>query len=75
MMIVPNGRREAAARLAAATRWHGEESPELPALRRDLRAAEVEQALWLLAGEVSTMRLPRLTPAQRKRLRSLIAAL
>lgn len=68
-------RRTAAARLAAATRWHGEEAPEVPGLRRDLRVAEVEAVLRVLVGDVSTAQLPRATVVQRRRLRALIAAL
>ncbi len=68
-------RRAAAARLAAATRWRGEDDPALPALRRDLRAAEAEAVLRTLAGEVATAQVPRLTGVQRTRLRGLLRVL
>ncbi|MFI7426091.1 hypothetical protein ACIBPB_03815 [Micromonospora sp. NPDC049836] len=60
-------RRNAAATVAIIERWHGPEDPRLPDLRRDLRAAELEEHIRRLVDTA-----PPLTHEQRARLAALL---
>ncbi|MGH3511658.1 MAG: hypothetical protein ACRDRB_05200 [Pseudonocardiaceae bacterium] len=60
-------RRHVASSVAAVERHHGPDDPRLPELRRDLRAAELEEHVRRLVDAA-----PPLTPAQRDRLAALL---
>jgi hypothetical protein len=56
-----------AGRVAATERHHGPDDPRLPELRRDLRAAALEEHVRKIVGEA-----PELTPAQRDHIAALL---
>lgn len=60
-------RRTAASIVASIERWHGPDDPRLPELRRDLRAAELEEHIRRLVDQA-----PPLTSEQRARLAALL---
>jgi hypothetical protein len=60
-------RRRAAAVVGAVERHHGPDDPRLPVLRRDLRAAELEEHVRRIVGNA-----PPLTAEQRDRIAALL---
>lgn len=60
-------RRRVSAAVAAVERHHGPDDPRLPELRRNLRAAELEEHVRRLVDAA-----PPLTAAQRDRLAALL---
>lgn len=67
MALKSTERTRVAARIAARTKHHGPDDPELPALRRDMLVASLAERIREVVDAA-----PPLTPEQVSRLRSLL---